>query len=279
MSRIRPYSAPDPGQFFNEWDVTSRNTFFNEQVSLTPRTLSVVATTLFLFITGQSLVTSIISDTFTPTNGSAIDCYTWYDGKNYVGVNPLKGCGGANHNYNLKIADGLITNGKFQKVVLIPCAISGTNIEPWASDGLGGTQPSGYCRAIISAAKRLAAQGITPSTPNAKFLIKWNQGESDTRDGISQAAYTASFNKMKARVDVDFPVKWMVAKETHYIGVNSSAIQAAQAAVVNGTTVFVGEDMDSIADANRIGDQTHLTAAGGNLAATMGINAITAITF
>ncbi|WP_210184857.1 sialate O-acetylesterase [Bradyrhizobium icense] len=270
--RSSPTSAPDPGTFFNEWSYANQQIHFNVHKSKTARAITIAnESTLIMFVAGQSLALSIITDTFTPTNGSKIDNYCWYDGKNYVAANPLIGAGGDEHNFNLKIADGLISNGKFARVILVPVALSGVTIQYYVSDAY---------KEIVAAAKKLAAQGITTATPNVKFLVKWNQGESDTRDGTTQQQYTDRFSALYGLVSPHLPgAKWMVAKETRYIGTNSAAIQAAQMALVNGTTIFAGEDMDSIPDSSRNPDQTHLNATGGNSAATMGIAAISAITF
>jgi hypothetical protein len=232
---------------------------------------------------GQSLATDLITDTFSPTNGSKLDNFAWYDGRNWVAANALVGTSwngsvGTSHNFNFKVADGIITNGKFDRVIIVPVAMSGTSVYQWVTDWIG--EPGGYYRMIQAAAKKLAAQGVRPGTPGVKFLLKWNQGESDTQQATTQAAYTSDFNKLMALCAIDLPgVPWMVAKETRYLGVNSGAVQAAQLALVNGTTVFAGENMDSIGSSGRVGDDTHLNATGGNLAATMGIAAITAISF
>lgn len=246
----------------------------------TPRALTInpVEKTLVLISAGQSLAANMITDTFTPTNGTKLDNFAWYDGRNWAAANPLIGTYSTSHNFNLKIADGIISNGKFNRVIIVPVAMAGTSINQWVTDYVA--EPTGYYRMIQAAAKKLAAQGVTPSTTGVKFLVKWNQGESDTRDGTTQVNYTADFNKLMSLCATDLPgAKWMVAKESWYIGAISTAIQNAQTGLVNGTTIFAGENMDSLDATNRIGDNTHLNATGGNAAATMGIAAITAITF
>ncbi len=158
--------------------------------------------------------------------------------------------------------------------------MSGTTADIWEREGAIATEATGYWRMIAAAILKLNAQNINMNTAGVKWLVKWNQGESDTQLSTTQASYAASMNKMIARIDALAPgIKWMIAKETWYIGAVSAAVQAAQLALVNGTTVFAGENMDSINATGRVGDNTHLNATGGNSAATMGIAAITAITF
>jgi len=76
------------------------------------------------------------------------------------------------------------------------------------------------------------------------------------------------------------PVKWTVAKETWFVGAVSAAVQAAQLALVDNVSIFAGENMDDNINATqRVGDNTHLNATGGNTATSLAIAAITAITF
>lgn len=279
-ARVRPFSAPDPGGIYLE-KANVAYTQPNADVSgKTPRALAIngAENTLIMICAGQSLAANLIADTFTPVNGSKLDNLGWYDGRNWAAANPLIGTYSTSHNFNFKIADGLISNGKFDRVIIVPVAMSGTSVNQWVNDYT--TEPTGYYRMIQAAAKKLAAQGVTPSTPGVKFLLKWNQGESDTQGATSQVNYTADFNKLVSLCATDLPgVKWMVAKESWYIGAVSTAVQNAQTALVNGTTIFAGENMDSLDATKRTGDNTHLNATGGSAAATLGIAAITAITF
>jgi hypothetical protein len=291
FARASPASAPDPGHIFYEQPGlaapigSGTGLIYNDITGKTPRSLAINGSikTLVMICVGQSLQTDLITDTFTPTNGSVLDNFCWYNGACYAATTPLMGTAwngsiATSVNYNHKVADGLISNGKFDRVIIIPINIPGTDINIWANDGVIA-EATGYYRCIIAAALKLAAVGITPSTTGVKFLIKWNQGENDTVETTTQAAYTNSFNQMKSKVDAVLPVKWTVARETWILGNTSATVQAAQAAVVDNVTVFGGENMDSMNATNRVADNTHLNATGGNTAAAMGIAAITAITF
>lgn len=284
--RANPSSAPDPGHIFYEYPGAVNQSTYSSIVGKTARstTINPVEKTLVLICAGQSLFTDLITDTFNPVNGSKLDNFCWYDGTNWAATTPILGTSwngsiATSVNANHKIADGIISNAKFDRVILISCNVSGTTVDFWANEGALPNEATGYYRCILAAAKKLASIGITPSTPGVKFLIKWNQGESDTSLGTSQVNYVNYFNKMKSQVDAILPVKWMVAKETWYTGIVSSAIQAAQLSLVDNVSIFAGENMDSIDATGRVGDNTHLNATGGNLATSMGISAITAITF
>lgn len=285
--RTRPFSLPDPGNIYYEKPGLAATLVYTSLSGKTPRSLAInpAEDTLIMICAGQSLATNLIADTFNPVNASKVDNLAWYDGNNYAATTPLLGTSwngtiGTSVNFNHKVADGIISNGKFDRVIIVPVALPGTTINWWANEGSLTTEAVGYWRMIAAAAMKLRAQGITPDTPGVKFLVKWNQGESDRQASTTQANYTAYFNTMKSNVDAFLPgVKWMVARESWFIGTVSAAVQSAQTALVNGTTIFAGENMDSIDNTGREADQTHLNASGGNSAAAMGIAAITAISF
>ncbi len=288
MTRPKPYSLPDPGNIYYEIPGIARTTTLMDTTGKSTRAITINGSekTLIMITAGQSLATDLITDTFTATNAAKIDNVTWHDGKCYAAATPLLGTSwnGSNAtsvNFNHKIADGIISNAKFDRVIIIPTNLSGTTADIWEREGASSTEATGYWRCIAAAILKLNAQNINMNTTGVKWLIKWNQGESDTQVSTTQVAYANSMTKMINRINTYAPgIKWMIAKETWYIGTVSSAVQAAQTGLINGSTIFAGEDMDTNINATgRIGDNTHLNAAGGNTATTLGIAAITAITF
>lgn len=278
--RVQPYSLPDPGRIYTEQFNLAKDVNANTSgKSARSITINPAEKTLVLIAAGQSLATNNVSTTFTPVNGSKLDNFAWYDGSLYNAVTPSLGVTGTLANFNLAVADGVITNGKFDRVIVVPTAVPGVSIANYVDQILqGGAETAQYARMIESAVLKLASQGVTPQTPGVKFLIKWNQGESDTQQSTSQADYTARFNRLMTMCGPLTGAKWMVAKETRYIGNNSAAVQAAQVGLVNNVNIFAGEDMDSIGAGGRT-DDTHLNATGYASAVSMGIAAITAITF
>jgi hypothetical protein len=122
-------------------------------------------------------------------------------------------------------------------------------------------------------------------------VILWGQCEEDNRNATSQSAYTASLNNIIAFSNTTAAAlgwtsgtwgRWLVAKQTldctfpgcitssDPLSING-AIQAAQAAVVNGTQVFAGANADALqgnvcgASANaacRQSDRIHWTDNG-----------------
>jgi hypothetical protein len=65
-----------------------------------------------------------------------------------------------------------------------------------------------------------------------------------------------------------------VAQETWNAGVTNANVRAAQAAVVNNTTVFSGGDLDTLNATNRLADNIHFNDTGAGAAATLVYNAM-----
>jgi len=233
-------------------------------VSLTPRaTINTAETNVVVILAGQSLAANTSGTYSAPTNASAINNVNIYDGASYPPAANLLGCTNSaigTGNVGTYLADQIINAGKAQRVWLVPIAVGGTSVADWATGNLSGR--------IGVTMRRLASRGITPSTTNTSFIFVWMQGEQDASLGTSSAAYQASFATIvSALTGAGFSGRIFVNLET-YSGSTNATIRAAQAAVVNGTTIFQGGDIDTLTGGtNRQGDSTHLTAAGASAAA------------
>lgn len=233
---------------------------------------------LVLFNVGQSNSTNVLPTASVPTNASAIDNFNVYDGAIYnVVAGPLLGTqaytGGLGTNINgaiiTKVADLLVTNNKFDRVILVPLAISGSPISEW---GAGGALYDRMCVAI----KRLAARGITPAVSNVTFATVQMQGEADGAGGTTAVAYQTAANQMIARAQgCGYSGRWFFSLETWSNGVTYSTIRNAQSGLANGSTIFVGGDLDTINASGRT-DNIHFNDSGGSTAATLTYNAMAA---
>lgn len=189
-----------------------------------------------------------------------------YDGIVYNTLEPLLGTnvsGGTvfdqRGTWMSRLADNLITHNRYDRVVLVPMAVGGTTVAQWADN----SAPPYLYNNIGTVAKRIRDAGLKCTA------IHWGQGESDTSAGTLQAAYTASLNKVIAKFNQEIPsCPILVAQESYYYGATSAAVLAAQAAAVNGTTVFAGENLDSLGPAYRY-DNTHLNEAGADQRAVL----------
>lgn len=228
--------------------------------------------TAVIVVIGQSLSVNEVPTPYVPTNTN-IDQLNIFDGKLYRAKDPLLGInvsGGAvtdlRGTWMLRMADKLIADGHFDRVILVPMAVGNTRADQWASE----TAAPFLFNKINVVGLRLRDAGL-PCT-----AIMWGQGESDTSAGTSQASYTASMNKIIAEFNHAIPAcPILVARESYYYGATSAAVVAAQAAVVNGTTVFAGENVDSIGSGGRY-DNTHLNETGADQRATLAVAALMA---
>lgn len=211
-------------------------------VALRSQTVNTSIANLVLIVAGQSNLTDVAPSLFSPVNGSALDAMNINDGAIYAAVDPLPGCsltfsGG---NPALRLADALVTGGFFARVIIAPIAIGNTAVADWAT----GADASRF--AVIM--QRLAARGITPAMTNVTFAVIWGQGENDTNIGTSQASYTASLNAViSASRAAGMSGRWFVAEQSWNGNMVSSAVEAAQAAVVNNPSgVYVGPNADAL---------------------------------
>lgn len=208
---------------------------------------------------------------YIPTNSSVVDNFNIYDGAAYeFGPTSALGCSGSGRgNSAPRIGDLLISNGKFDRVITVPIGIGSTPVSEWAA---------GSCSDRVRVAmRRLAARGITPGTTGITFAMVWGQGEQDNLDATSQANYTSRLNAFIANSQADgFSGRFFINVESYVGGVTSSAVQAAQAAVVNNTTVFAGANWDSIGPSGRQIDNVHPNDVGASIGATAIYNAMVA---
>jgi hypothetical protein len=264
-------SPPDPYLFreFADWPGGGNKNVAGRTIR-DPR-LDLGETTGIFIVAGQSNACNAIDGAYVPTNGAKIDNLNFYDGGTYAAADPLLGAhgevkaGGPAGNLFLPMADKLITDGVFDRVILIPVGIGGTLISEWAAE-------PGVSR-IVAGHRRAAAHGWSVTA------ILFMQGESDNNPaGTSQSAYAASMATMLAALPArGVTAPWLIARCTYISGATSSGIRAAQAAAVNGTTVFAGPDTDTLTSSHRQADNTHFDEGGGIAAGNLWAAAVNAV--
>lgn len=231
--------------------------------------------TLVLLALGQSQLGNVMPTAYVPTNSGVVDNLNPFDGALYSITGRLVGCtnsvpptGGGFGNIATKVADLMVTNGKFDRVIIANVAIGGTFAAQWGTGNLSD-------RTAV-AMRRLAARGITPSTTGVTFAALIGVGESDGAAGTSAASYSASINSIISATNAaGFSGRYFLTRETWLSGVTYSTIQNAQSALWNGTTIFSGGNWDSLDATNRqAGDNTHFTDTGGAAAALLTYNAM-----
>ncbi len=270
---INNFTDPDAYSFYPVETVISGT---EPVVDLTGRTETSVGMiderTAVIVVIGQSLSVNEVPTVYVPTN-TAIDQVNIQNGKLYKAKDPLLGInvsGGtvsdARGTWMLRMADKLIADGYYDRVILVPMAIGNTRVGQWADNS---SAPYLFNR-INTVALRVRDLGL-PCT-----AIMWGQGESDTSAGTTQAAYASSLQVIINEFKRGFPgTPILVAKESYYYGATSSAVLAAQASVVDNVTVFAGENVDSIGSSGRY-DNTHLNETGADQRATLAVAALVA---
>jgi hypothetical protein len=222
---------------------------------------------------GQSNNESEAPSAYTATNASAIDDFNAYDGAIYAAAEPHLGT-----NYNstglglmdYRVADTLITNNKFDRVILVPMAIGGTNILQWSNGGVIQNLP---CTAMA----RLAARSITPATTNVTFAVDWGQGEAEVSLSTSQSTYQTALTQIATNLSsCGFSGRMFVNTETWGGGSTYAPVQAAQGAIAGTTAgnvaIKAGANLDSLNNSNRV-DTTHFNDTGSAAGAALKISA------
>lgn len=229
--------------------------------------------TLILYIAGQSQMTNLMPTVYTPAHTQGVSHFNVYDGAFYpvtgallgstYDVTGVRGLG----NIAARIADKLVDAG-WDQVLIVNVAVGGTVVDQWAT----------ICNDRIPVAiRRLAARGITTSSPGTHHALLWAQGESDTYYSTSQAAYTASLNQVLSQIAAaGFSGRIFINKETYFAGAVSSAVQNAQLSFANGSTIFNGADLDALGSGYRQPDNVHFNDAGAEAAATAIVAAMVA---
>lgn len=215
-----------------------------------------VSTTAAIIVAGQSNSCSLAPNPAPVSNPAKVHNLNFYDGAVYGAADPLLGCQIVPRNPGIgnpftRMADKLVTDGKYTDVILVPVGIGGTSINEWV------TNPSLSLRVLV-AARRVAALGFPVKG------ITWMQGETDCGIGTSQAAYAADLATLIGIPrQFGFNAPWLIGKCSYNTGVVSAAVQAAQFGAANGSSIFTGADCDAYISATyRQSDQTHLTDAG-----------------
>jgi hypothetical protein len=203
------------------------------------------------------------------THASAVCNLNYLDGQVYQHATPALGTsrssilanGLAPQGYmGDLIADTIVANGSAAQVITVPMNIGGSRVDQWAD---GGPLRDIPCIAM----QRLKLLGITPQTPNTYFIFRWTQGESDRQGpiqvGTTTADYMARLGQVFARLDACGFVGRKFVDIVSWSGTNTwPPVATAQANMANGTTIFIGANLDSIPNSCRI-DMTHLNSACG----------------
>lgn len=255
-----PFVTQDIGQFYavcnGSWNCNAPYRDTNAKIGIYGLIDTSVQTLVMLDL-GQSNGENEADGSVVTSNDTHILNFNYLDGQFYKVGDPVLGTSlnGVNVGYmNHLVASKVIDSGKFSQVILAPMNVGGTAVQDWKK---GGAMYDVPCIAI----QRLALRGITPSTPNVYFIVDWTQGESQ-HGSTSQADYTTWLTEVFNHIDTCGFVGRKFVNIVSWAGTPWPPVAAAQANMGNGTTIFVGGNLDSMDNSYRM-DMTHFNFAKG----------------
>jgi hypothetical protein len=244
---------------FPDWDNP------NGRVEVDPATLT--GKTLGLIWAGQSLATSCVNGTYTPTHVGRVLNFSMTNGQLYQSKDPLLGCTGyhpnlpgnpwpTGHPAN-RLGDRMINAGTCDNIWFGTMGVGGSNILDWQDPSLGG---GGNNHRFGVMARRLAARNLRPDG------LIFQQGTSNN-NGTTQAQYFAAGSSMIGTIRGLWPTMpiFMCLESMAGNGMTSSAVRAAQAQLVDHSNgVWLGADTDSLDSSYRQMDLLHWNNATGS---------------
>lgn len=258
--------APGPTNIY-ALDQTYSAQIFSDTSGKVSVSSAISGKTLVLLVVGQSICASSTPTAYTPSNANA-HALNIADGVVYKATDPLLGTTGMTAStfggsYLSRLANKIITDGKFPRVILVPVCIGGTAIADWTPAGIW----NGRLRVALLRIRSMGWVG----DPNVTFRMIWDQGQGDI-GGTTQAAWQSSFQQVVATINgmgVGRPDKIVVPQDTWNGSTSNAIIRAAQAGVVDNVQIFLGGDFDTLTGANRAPDNLHLSDAGAAAAAAI----------
>lgn len=219
--------------------------------------------TLVMVVPGQSLSGNWSGTVFTPVN-TKTENFNFFNGGVYRAQDPLLGCDGVAGNLFTRLADKIITEADYQRVIIAPIGLGGSPFSIWQGSA---------AERITVLGRRLSAAGLL----SADIKICLQQGESDAQLATTEAnCETAILAIRSAMTTAGITGPMYVAKSTWANGIpaGGTAVRNACTDVVNGTTIFAGPDTDTLNNTNRDATLIHFNATGAAAAANLWYTAL-----
>lgn len=180
--------------------------------------------------------------------------FNYVNGGLYRSVDPLLGTTGDYACFANFLADRLIANGRYDRVILATMGINATLATDWAADGIFAQNIRVMCR-------RLASVGLVPT------MILYQQGESDNVEGTTAAVITPAIRSMVSVFrEEGVPAPVFIASCSTWPGYSNNAeVRLGQAnALSTELGIFAGPDTDTIGPSGRDGGGVHFNATGSD---------------
>ena len=193
--------------------------------------------------------------------------YEFYRGRVFEARDPLLGAEGSGGSIWLRLGARLLTQDRYDTVVLVPIAIGSSEIRRWAPGG----SLNGWLMSVIGDAH---ASGL-------KFThLLWHQGEADAMTGTSPDEYRKQFGALLASIraqGVEAPI--FVAQTSRCARfLPSGAIRDAQHSLIDPALgIYSGPDTDTLGREARY-DGCHFSTEGLDQAAELWLKSLLAAT-
>lgn len=220
---------------------------------------------------GQSNSANAGRDRYIPVGDVAN--FNFHDGKCYRAEDPLLGPDGDGGSVWGVLADKLIAQGHYERVLLAPFGIGGSSLAQW--------QPDGFLHPILQkATDAIRNEGIKPTH------VLWHQGETDATEQTSEEAYSAMFEVLLSSLrsyEITAPVYPAIATHCGLALTESNedqasgqeSVRAAQMRLPHLDGVIAGPDTDQVQGELYRHDNCHFSAKGMQSHANLWLEALT----
>lgn len=216
---------------------------------------------LVVLAVGQSIASNYGEVRHTP----GPNVYSFYNGRCFVGSDPLPGADGSGGSIWSRLGDHLVQKGYAKNVLLVAIGSGGSSVAEWVPDA------KLYPR-LADAAQRMRETGFSPN------LVIWHQGTRDKemdpelyRKHLREIVYALPF----LSIPLGQSNRMFVATHTRCYGTGPfPALAAAQQSVVDHSKfIYAGPDMDVLGSEMKY-DGCHYNGAGLTVAAAKWLQAI-----
>ena len=207
-----------------------------------------------LLAIGQSNVANHAAARVTTRHGGRV--LGFFDGSCHIAASPLLGATSDGGEFLTMLADRLVDQGVYDRVVIVSSGIGGSPISRWQ----GGGDLNGMLMATLRGVA--AAYRVTD--------VVWHQGESDFADATTSPAYAAAFASLVATLresGVDAPIYTSVSTRCGRPWRAENPVAAAQRSLAADERIQVAADTDALLGPDDRYDDCHFSESGQRKAA------------
>jgi hypothetical protein len=205
--------------------------------------------TAIIIVHGQSNAGNFGSTRHTARE--AVDNFDPSTGKCFAAADPLLGTDGMGGNFATRLGDILIRAGRYDRVIIVPVALSSTSITVLNDE---------KAELLTSALAKVKAAALTPTH------ILFQQGEQDARLTTSAEQYVSQLHQLVTRFRAaGFDAPFYLSRSTKCgegEPENAAAVRAGQLSAINDAlNIRQGPDTDTIGNDGRA-DGCHMNEVG-----------------